>query len=65
VTVAPMPDYHVENRSVDRAGRGLVVELNHGIRDPAPDYRAVLIAGGGELVGAHPRFPQAPCRRTA
>jgi hypothetical protein len=37
---------------VNRAGWGLVIELNDSIRDPTPCRRAVLIIGSSEFVGA-------------
>ena len=59
------PDYHVEKHGrglpnfgslVDRAGRGLVGELGDGVRDQAPGGRAVLVAGGRELIGSSDAF---------
>jgi hypothetical protein len=51
------PDYHVENRrSVYRAGRGLVRELGDGLRDLAPDSRALAIAGFGKGIGPRGAF---------
>jgi hypothetical protein len=44
------------SRSVDRAGWGGVGELPDGIRNPAPDRHAVVIAGGCELVNARSAF---------
>jgi hypothetical protein len=48
--------FPVASRSVDRAGRGRVRELPDGIRDPAPDGHAVVIASGCEFVGAQVAF---------
>ncbi len=42
--------------SVEGAGRGCVGELPDGIRDPAPDGHAAVIAGRCELVNARGAF---------
>ena len=42
--------------SVDRAGRDLVGELDDGVHDPAPCGRAVVVAGGHELVSSSGAF---------
>jgi hypothetical protein len=43
-------------QSVHRAGWCRVRELDDGIPDPAPDRDAVVIVGGGELIGARIAF---------
>jgi len=42
--------------SVDRAGRDLVGELDDGVHDPAPCGRAVVVAGGRELISSSDSF---------
>jgi hypothetical protein len=41
---------------VDRSGRSVVGELPDCGGDPAPDRRAIVVAGGGEFVGARRAF---------
>jgi len=42
--------------SVDRAGRDLVGELDDGVHDPTPCGRAVVVAGGRELISSSDSF---------
>jgi hypothetical protein len=51
-------DYHEEKAagSVDRARRCFVLELGHGIHDPPPGHRPIVIASRHELVGPRRAF---------